>query len=62
MPFIDVSDEAFAALTEYATRWNQTRREAVNTLIRLYTQPEHTLAAPCGAGETTGNTAEAVQR
>lgn len=62
MPFIEVSDEAYAALTEYATRWNQTRGEVVDTLIRLYTQPEHTVAAPCGDGETSGNATRAAQR
>jgi hypothetical protein len=62
MPFIEVSDKADAALTKYATRWNQTRDEVVATLIRLYTQPEHTVAAPCGDGEATGNATGAVQR
>lgn len=46
MPSIEVSDAAYALVTGYARLWDQTEREVVDTLIRLYDVPAHTVAAP----------------
>ena len=46
MPTIEVSDATHALVTGYARLWDQTETQAVDTLIRLYAMPVHTVAAP----------------
>jgi hypothetical protein len=56
MPTIEVSDATHALVTGYARLWGQTETEAVDTLIRLYPMPVHTVAAPSATTTEPGGT------
>ena len=46
MPDIQVTDEVYERITGYAHRWGQTEGQVVDTLVRLFVEPVHTVALP----------------
>jgi hypothetical protein len=46
VPDIQVTDEVYERITAYAHRWGQTEGQVVDTLVRLFVEPVHTVAPP----------------
>lgn len=61
VPYIEVTNEAYELVTRYARLWKQTESEAIDTLIRLYLQPEHTAATPSHDGHASSDDSGQVQ-
>jgi hypothetical protein len=57
---VDPHDPSSSHVAVYAQLWDQTRSEAVDTLIRLYSQAVHTVAAPRDDKQATGDNSRQV--